>query len=55
MKDAIKDLRDLSLKPDQKDKINKLRADSDKSVAVAKNQLDELSAKLERSRPSSVL
>ncbi|CAN5815852.1 hypothetical protein BH11MYX3_BH11MYX3_15180 [soil metagenome] len=46
MKEAIKDLRDLALKPDQKDKINKLRADSDKSVATAKKQMDELSAKL---------
>ncbi len=46
MKDAIKDLRDLALKPDQKDRINKLRADSDTSVAIAKKQIDELSAKL---------
>ncbi len=47
MKEAIRDLRDLALKPDQKDKINKLRADSDRTVAVAKKQMDELSAKLE--------
>lgn len=47
MKDAIKDLRDMALKPDQKDKINKLRADSDASVRVAKKQMDELSAKLQ--------
>ncbi len=46
MKEAIKDLRDLALKPDQKEKINKLRADSDKSVAASKKQLDDLSAKL---------
>lgn len=47
MKEAIKDLRDLALKPAQKDQINKLRADSDKNVAAAKKQLDDLSAKLQ--------
>lgn len=46
MKDAISDLRDLALKPAQRDAITKLRNDSDKSVATAKRQVDELSAKL---------
>jgi hypothetical protein len=47
MQDAIKDLRDLALDKTQKEQINKLRADSDKTVATAKKQLDELSAKLQ--------
>jgi hypothetical protein len=47
MKDAIKDLRDMALKPDQKAKINKLRADSDKTVGTAKKQMDDLSQKLQ--------
>lgn len=47
MKDAIKDLRDLALDKAQKDQINKLRAESDQKVAVAKKQLDELSSKLQ--------
>lgn len=47
MKDAIKDLRDLALDKQQKDQINKLRAESDKTVATAKKQMDELSAKLQ--------
>ena len=47
MKDAIKDLRDMALKPDQKAKINKLRADSDKTVGAAKKQMDDLSQKLQ--------
>lgn len=47
MKDAIKDLRDMALKPDQKDKINKLRTDSDTSVRTAKKQMDDLSQKLQ--------
>ncbi len=47
MKDAIKDLRDMALKPAQKDKINKLRADSDKAVGAAKKQMDDLSQKLQ--------
>jgi hypothetical protein len=47
MQDAIKDLRDLALDKAQKEQINKLRADSDKTVATAKKQLDELSAKLQ--------
>ncbi len=47
MKDAIKDLRDMALKPDQKDKINKLRTDSDNNVRTAKKQMDDLSGKLQ--------
>lgn len=47
MKEAIKDLRDMALKPDQKDKINKLRSDSDNSVRAAKKQMDDLSQKLQ--------
>lgn len=47
MQEAIKDLRDLALDKTQKEQINKLRADSDKTVATAKKQLDELSAKLQ--------
>lgn len=47
MKEAIKDLRDMALKPDQKDKINKLRTDSDNSVRSAKKQMDDLSQKLQ--------
>ncbi|MBL9014595.1 MAG: hypothetical protein JNL83_10490 [Myxococcales bacterium] len=47
MKDAIKDLRDLALDKTQKEKINKLRAESDQKVAAAKKQLDELSEKLQ--------
>ena len=47
MKDAIKDLRDMALKPDQKAKINKLRSDSDKAVGTAKKQMDDLSQKLQ--------
>ena len=47
MKEAIKDLRDMALKPDQKDKINKLRTDSDNSVRTAKKQMDDLSQKLQ--------
>jgi len=44
--DAIQDLKDVALKPAQRDAIGKLRADSDKAVAVAKKQLDDLSNKL---------
>lgn len=46
MKDAITDLKHLALKPAQKDAITKLRTDSDKTVATAKKQLDDLSDKL---------
>jgi len=46
MKEAIKDLGDLALKPAQRDAIAKLRKESDKTVADAKKQLDQLSTKL---------
>lgn len=46
MRDAINDLKDLSLKPAQRAQITKLRTDSDKAVATAKTQLDDLSTKL---------
>ena len=46
IKDAIKDLGDLALKPAQRDAITKLRKDSDKTVADAKKQIDQLSTKL---------
>ncbi len=47
MAEAIDDLKDLALKPAQRDQITKLRVDSDKTVAAAKKQLDDLSTKLE--------
>ncbi len=43
IKDAIKDLGDLALKPGQRDAIGKLRSDSDKQVATAKKELDRQS------------
>lgn len=46
LKEAISDLKDLALKPTQKEAISKLRADSDRAVASAKKQMDDLSAKL---------
>ncbi len=46
MKQAIKDLGDLALKPAQREAITKLRVESDKTVADAKRQLDDLSSKL---------
>ncbi len=46
MKDAISDLKDLALDPGQRTQITKLRTDSDKTVATAKKQLDDLSSKL---------
>ncbi|MBA3457712.1 MAG: periplasmic heavy metal sensor [Deltaproteobacteria bacterium] len=46
MKEAISDLKDLALNPGQRTQITKLRTDSDKAVAVARKQLDDLSAKL---------
>lgn len=46
MKEAIKDLGDLALKPAQRDAITKLRKDSDKTVGDAKKQLDQLASKL---------
>jgi len=47
MGDAIRDLKDLALSPNQKDRIAKLAADSDRNVADAKRQLDVKSAQLE--------
>ncbi|MFN0253147.1 MAG: Spy/CpxP family protein refolding chaperone [Kofleriaceae bacterium] len=46
MRDAINDLKDLALNPQQRDQITKLRSDSDKQVAASKQQIDELSTKL---------
>lgn len=47
MRDAIGDLKDLALSPNQKDRIAKLAADSDRNVADAKRQLDAKSDQLE--------
>ncbi|MEO7096883.1 MAG: hypothetical protein ABI175_26730 [Polyangiales bacterium] len=55
MKSAIKDLRDMALKPDQKDKINKLRTDSDNNVRAAKKQMDDLSQKLQTALGNSTV
>lgn len=46
LRDAIQDLKDVALKPAQRDAIGKLRADSDRTVAAARKQLDDLSDKL---------
>jgi hypothetical protein len=46
--DAVIDLGDLSLKPPQRDQIQKLRADSDRQVAVAKKQLEVATASLKK-------
>jgi len=43
IKDALKDLGDLALKPGQREAIGKLRTDSDKQVATAKKELDRQS------------
>ncbi|HEY5934807.1 MAG TPA: periplasmic heavy metal sensor [Kofleriaceae bacterium] len=47
MRDAIGDLKDLALSPNQKQRITKLAADSDRNVAEAKRQLDAKSDQLE--------
>ena len=47
VRDSITDMKDLALSDAQREQITKLRADSDRSVATAKHQLDALSAKLE--------
>ena len=47
LRDAIGDLKDLALSPNQKDRIAKLAADSDRNVADAKRQLDAKSDQLE--------
>jgi hypothetical protein len=44
--DAVKDMGDLKLQQPQKDQITKLRADSDKQVAAAKQALDAASKAL---------
>ena len=46
--DAVKSLGDLSLKGPQRDQIQKLRADSDRQVAVAKKQLEQASETLKK-------
>ena len=46
--DAVKSLGDLSLKGPQRDQIQKLRADSDRQVAIAKKQLDQASETLKK-------
>ncbi len=51
--EALDDLKDLALKPAQRDAISKLRVDSDRTVATAKKQLDDLSGKLETALASS--
>lgn len=44
---ALDDLKGLALRPQQRDAITRLRVDSDRNVAAAKQQIDETSAKLE--------
>jgi hypothetical protein len=46
LESALSDLGDLSLKPDQRDQIKKIRADSDAKIAQAKKELDKLSENL---------
>jgi hypothetical protein len=48
MDDAVRNLGDLSLQGPQRDQIQRLRADSDRQVAVAKQQLDRASNELQR-------
>jgi hypothetical protein len=47
LRDALGDIKDMALKPSQKDAIVKLRTDSDARVAAAKQQLDDASRRLE--------
>ncbi len=47
LRDALGDLKDMALKPSQKDAIVKLRTDSDARVAAAKQELDTASKRLE--------
>lgn len=51
--DAVKSLGDLSLKPPQREQIQKLRADSDRQVAAAKKQLDQASDTLKKQLDNS--
>jgi hypothetical protein len=46
--DTVRSLGDLSLQGPQRDQIQKLRADSDRQVAVAKKQLEQASETLKR-------
>lgn len=46
--DAIRDLGDLNLQPQQRAQIKKLRLDSDAKVAAAKRDLDRASEQLEK-------
>lgn len=45
--DAIQDLKDLTLKPDQRDRIAKLHATSEQEISRARKQLDDASKRLE--------
>ncbi len=47
LRDAIGEIKDMALKPSQRDAIVKLRTDSDAHVAVAKQQLEDASQRLE--------
>ncbi|MDQ3297773.1 MAG: hypothetical protein M3619_14385, partial [Myxococcota bacterium] len=47
LRQSITDLKGMALKPAQKAQITKIRADADRSVAVAKQALDAASHKLE--------
>ena len=47
VRDSIGDLKDMALKPAQKDAIVKLRTDSDARVAAEKKQLEDASRRLE--------
>jgi hypothetical protein len=51
--DAVKSLGDLSLKPPQREQIQKLRAESDRQVAAAKKQLDQASDTLKKQLDNS--
>lgn len=51
--DAVKSLGDLSLEQPQRAQIQKLRADSDRQVAVAKKQLDQASDTLNKQLDNS--
>ena len=46
-RDAIRDLKDLTLKPAQRDQLAKLRVTSDEEIARARKQLDDASKRLE--------
>ena len=48
MNDALSNLGDLSLKPAQRDAIQKIRTDSDKQVGAAKKYLDTASSHLKQ-------